>query len=104
MLDFIRIATAVPPVRVGDVTKNAQDICAYMEKADEQNVDIILFPELALTGYTCGDLFFQDALWNGIKAGLAEIAACSAKHPQLTAVVGMPLRVGGKLYNCASPC
>ena len=95
MLDFIRIATAVPPVRVGDVAKNVQNICAYMEKADAQNADIVLFPELALTGYTCGDLFFQDALWNGVKAGLNQIVACSAKYPQLTAVVGMPLRLGG---------
>ena len=102
MLDFIRIATAVPQVRVGDVAKNAQDICTYMEKADAQNADIVLFPELALTGYTCGDLFFQDALWNGVKAGLNQIVACSAKHPQLTAVVGMPLRMGAKLYNCAA--
>ena len=102
MLDFIRIATAVPPVWVGDVAKNAQDICAYIEKADEQNVDIVLFPELALTGYTCGDLFFQDTLWNGVKAGLNKIVECSANYPQLTAVVGMPLRLGGKLYNCAT--
>ena len=102
MLDFIRIATAVPPVRVGDVAKNVQNICAYMEKADAQNADIVLFPELALTGYTCGDLFFQDALWNGVKAGLSQIVTCSAKYPQLTTVVGMPLRLGGKLFNCAA--
>ena len=102
MLDFIRIATAVPPVRVGDVAKNVEAICAYIEKADAENADIVLFPELAMTGYTCGDLFFQDALWNGVKAGLNRIVECSAKYPQLTAVVGMPLRMGGKLYNCAA--
>ena len=78
MLDYIRIATAVPPVRVGDVAKNAADICTYMQKADAQNADIVLFPELALTGYTCGDLFFQDALWNGVKTGLSQIVACTA--------------------------
>ena len=102
MLDFVRIACAVPAVKVGDVKKNAADICAYMEKADAQNVDIIVFPELALTGYTCGDLFFQDALHNGVKAGLREILECSKAHPQVTAVVGMPLRIGAKLYNCAA--
>ena len=102
MLDFIRIATAVPAVRVGDVAKNAADICSFMEKADAQNADIVLFPELALTGYTCGDLFFQDALWNGVKAGLNKIVAHSANFPLLTAVVGMPLRIGSKLYNCAA--
>ena len=102
MLDYIRIACAVPAVKVGDVTKNVRDICAYMEKADAQNADIVLFPELCLTGYTCGDLFFQDALLNAVKAGLRQITDCSAKLPGLTAVVGFPLRVGTKVYNCAA--
>jgi len=102
MLDFIRIACAVPAVKVADVKKNAQDICDFMEKADAQNVDVILFPELALTGYTCGDLFFQDALWNAVKAGIKTVADCSGKHPNLVSVVGLPLRVGTKLYNCAA--
>ena len=101
MLDFIRIACAVPAVKVADVKKNAQDICAYMEKADAQNADVVLFPELALTGYTCADLFFQDALWKAVKAGIREIADCSGKYPRLTAVVGLPVRIGTKLYNCA---
>ena len=102
MLDFVRIACAVPPVKVGDVKKNAADICAYIEKADAQNADIVLFPELALTGYSCGDLFFQDALHNAVKEGLNQIVKCSEKHPQITAVVGVPIKVGSKLYNCAA--
>ena len=101
MLDYIRIACAVPPVRVGDADKNAQDICAYMEKADAQNVDLIVFPELALTGYTCGDLFLQDSLLEAAQKGLKKIVACSKAHPGLTAVVGMPLRLNSKLLNCA---
>ena len=102
MLDFIRIACAVPAVKVADVKKNAQDICSFMEKADVQKTDVILFPELALTGYTCGDLFFQDALWNSVKDGIKAIAFCSGKHPNLTAVVGLPVRISTKLYNCAA--
>lgn len=102
MLDFIRIACAVPPVKVGDVKKNVADICAYIEKADLQKADIVLFPELALTGYTCGDLFFQDALYNAVKLGVREISDCSAMHPNLTVVFGLPVRAGGKLYNCAA--
>ena len=102
MLDFIRIACAVPEVKVGDVKKNTVDICAWLEKADAQNADIVLFPELALTGYTCGDLFFQDGLWNAVKKGLKEIAFVSGKHPWITAVVGVPVRIGSKLYNCAA--
>ena len=102
MLDFIRIACAVPEVKVGDVKKNAQDICSFIEQADAQNADVVLFPELALAGYTCADLFFQDMLWNGVKKGLKEIACTSGKHPGITAVVGLPVRVGTKLYNCAA--
>ena len=59
MLDYIRIACAVPPVKVGDTVKNAADICRYIEKADEANADLVVFPELSLTGYTCQDLFFR---------------------------------------------
>ena len=102
MLDFIRIACAVPAVKVGDVKKNAQDICAWMEKADAQGADVVLFPEMALTGYTCGDLFYQDALWNAVKEGVKQVAYCSGQHPELTAVVGLPVRIGHKLYNCAA--
>ena len=102
MLDFIRIACAVPEVKPGDVKKNAADICAFLEKADEQNVDVLLFPELALTGYTCGDLFCQDTLWRAVKAGIWEIAAASGKLPNLTAVVGLPLRIGPRLFDCAA--
>ena len=102
MLDFIRIACAVPSVKVGDVKKNAADICAYMEKADAANADLVVFPELCLTGYSCGDLFFQDALWKAVKTGLKEIADCSGRHPAITAVVGVPVRIGTKLFNCAA--
>ena len=102
MLDFIRIACAVPAVRVGDVNKNTQDICEYIARADEKKVDLLVFPEMALTGYTCQDLFFQDTLWEGVKGGLERIAACSEAHPAVTAVVGLPLRVGMRMFNCAA--
>ena len=102
MLDFIRIVCAVPPVKVGDVKKNAQDICGFIARADEAKADIVVFPELALTGYSCGDLFFQNALWGAVKQGLKEIADCTAQHRRITAVVGLPVRVGYKLYDCAA--
>ena len=102
MLDYIRIACAVPAVKVGDVKKNTADICAYMEKADAQNADIVLFPELAMTGYTCGDLFYQDTLHNAVEAGLMQILECSRSHPALTAVIGLPVRMGMQLANCAA--
>ena len=102
MLDFIRIACAVPAVKVGDVQKNTQDICAYMDKANDAKADIVLFPELALTGYSCGDLFFQDSLHRAVRKSLRQIANHSAQTPGLTTVVGLPMRLGHKLYNCAA--
>jgi len=102
MLDYIRIACAVPSVKVGDVKKNTEDICAYIEKADARNTDIILFPELSLAGYTCGDLFYQETLHNAVEAGIKEIIACSEAHPGLTVVVGLPVRMGMTLANCAA--
>ena len=102
MLDYIRIACAVPPVKVGDTVKNAEDICNYIKKADEAGADLVVFPELALTGYTCQDLFFQDTLYEGVKAGMRKIAECTQNHSGLTAVVGLPVRVGHRMYNAAA--
>lgn len=102
MLDFIRIACAVPAVRVGDTKKNAADICEYIEKADERKADLVVFPETALTGYTCQDLFLQDALYEGVKAGVRQIAWCTESHPGITAIVGLPVRQGASLFNCAA--
>ena len=98
----IKLGCAVPPVAVGDVRKNTQDICAYMGKAAQENCQIVLFPELALTGYTCADLFFQQLLRSSAKNALKELVACSALYSQLTAVVGLPFEMDGALYNCAA--
>jgi len=100
MLDYIRIACVVPPVRVADTIQNTKDICAYISKAERENADLVIFPELALTGYTCADLFFQESLLKGALLGLAEICTLSRSFPSLTIAVGAPLVVGGQMYNC----
>ena len=102
MLDFIRIACAVPDVAVADVATNAEKICRYIAEADEQGIDLLVFPELALTGATCGDLFFEDALHEAVKAGLRQVVYCTAEHPEVAVVLGLPVRKGMKLYNCAA--
>ena len=102
MLDYVRIACAVPAVRVADVKKNTADICRYICQADAQNADVIVFPEMAMTGYTCQDLFFQDALFAEVARGLREIVACSGEHPGIAAVVGLPVRVESRMLNCAA--
>ena len=102
MLDFVRVACAVPNVRVGDPLQNARNHCAILEKADAKKVDILVFPELSLTGYTCQDLFFQDSLNDAALAGLGEILNCSRLHPDVVAVVGLPVRRGCRMFNCAA--
>ena len=102
MLDFLRVACAVPAVQVGNTIENAQGICDYVKRADDEKADIVVFPELAVTGYSCGDLFFQDALYAGVKTAMQQIVSCSGQYPNLAVVVGFPLRVGTKLFNCAA--
>lgn len=102
MLDFVRVACAVPPVRLGDVKKNAEDICAKIREADAAHTDVVVFPELALTGYTCEDLFFEDTLLKACMEGLQKIMDCSADYPGITAVVGTPAVLGGQMYNCGA--
>ncbi|MBQ6832371.1 MAG: NAD(+) synthase [Oscillospiraceae bacterium] len=102
MLDFIRIACAVPPVKVADPIHNAADICGYISQADEKNVDILVLPELTLTGYTCADLFFQETLLQASIEGLKQILCCSKAHPMLTVAVGIPVVISGQMYNCCA--
>lgn len=102
MENYIRVACAVPPVAVGNVKKNAEDICLRIAQADEKNVDLLVFPELALTGYSCEDLFFQQLLHDKVREGLKQILDCSAEHQCVTAVVGLPYIIDGQLYNCAA--
>ncbi len=102
MLDYIRIACAVPKVVVGDPMKNAQDICHWLAKADEAGADLVVFPELAITGYTCADLFYQDSLLRGSMKALQQIVDFSRDYPGVTAFVGLPALINGQMYNCGA--
>jgi NAD+ synthase (glutamine-hydrolysing) len=102
VLDFIRIGCAVPPVCVGNVPRNTEDVLQKLRQADAQGCDVVVFPELALTGYTCADLFFQETLLASAVAGIEEIVRESAAYPALTIVVGVPLVIAGQMYNCGA--
>lgn len=102
MLEYMRIACAVPCVAVGNVKKNTQNICNQIVEADKKNVDLLVFPELALTGYSCGDLFFQKTLLTAARKGLLEVIDCTKNHEKLTVVVGLPMEISGQMYNCAA--
>ena len=102
MTDFIRIACGVPQLCLADPKRNAENICRQMASAQEQKCDIVLFPELALTGYTCGDLFFQEALLDSVKQSFVTVLATSRECPEITAVIGLPVQLDGNLYNAAA--
>ncbi|MCB0044642.1 MAG: NAD(+) synthase [Caldilineaceae bacterium] len=100
-LGLVRVAAISPALRVADVTGNVAAIVAALEEAATQGVQLALFPELCLTGYSCGDLFMQTRLHEAAAVGLAEIAAATARL-DLVAVAGLPVPVDGRLYNCAA--
>ena len=102
MLDYIRIGCAVPSVKVADPAANAEAVCRLIEKADGHGCDLVVFPELVLTGYSCADLFFQQSLLGATQKALGKIVACSSQYPNLTAVVGLPVSMDGQLFNCAA--
>ena len=100
MLDgFIKCASATPDVRVADCEYNASEIIKLIDQAAKQGVKILVFPELCITAYTCGDLFFQTTLLDGAIRALSKIVSASAGIDMLI-TVGCPIRHEGKLYNC----
>ncbi len=100
MFDFVRVSCCVPKVSVANTEKNAQEIQKQMDEAVRAGANFVLFPELAITGYTCDDLFFQESLLSGTKQALKKILAHSKSY-RAVFVVGAPLVLFGALYNCA---
>ena len=97
---FVRVATAVPKVKLADPAVNAASALALVAEAHEAGVAVIVFPELGLTGYTVDDLLQQDALLDAVETAIATLAKQSEKLAPMI-VVGAPLRDGGRLYNTA---
>lgn len=98
---FIKVAAAVPQITVADVSANTENIKRFIFAADKAKVNLVVFPELSVTGSTCGDLFFNDTLITAAKNALLEIAEYTAdKYPIV--VVGLPMVCDSRLYNCAT--
>ncbi len=97
---FIKVAAGTPNIRVADCDYNAGQIIALMKEAAAQGVKVLALPELCVTGYTCGDLFLQPTLLDGAERAMRRILEETAEL-ELLAAVGMPVRAGGKLFNCA---
>ena len=98
---FIKVAAASPSLKVGNPSFNKERIIKLMNEADRKGVKVLVFPELSITGYTAGDLFFQSALLESATEALLEIVEASAALDVLS-FVGYPLRYNGKLYNTAA--
>lgn len=99
MRGLVRVGAAVPSLALGNVKENMKRHLAMMREAKEKNVSIVTFPELSLTGYTCGDLFFQRRLLDDVTDALLTL---KDEMPEgILAVVGAPLEIEGALYNCA---
>lgn len=98
---FIKVAAGIPKCTVADIRANISEIKRIIDKADRQNINILALPELCVTGYTCGDLFFSDTLLTGAKSTLTELAKFTeGKYPVV--ILGLPLLLRSKLYNCAA--
>lgn len=98
---FVKVAAATPDIRVADVAYNTEQICKGIEAAVENQAKVVVFPELCITGYTCSDLFTQDALLSHAKAALIQIAEFTSGK-DILAFVGVPLSINGELYNVAA--
>ena len=98
---FIKVAVATPKTRVADPSHNVGELIRIAKDADRQQVKVLCFPELSLTGYTCGDLFFSEALLSGAKNALAEYVKATEKL-SLLSFVGLPLEWNQKLFDCAA--
>ena len=101
-LGFLRVAAASPVLRVADCDYNTAEIKSVIERAVQEEVQLLCFPELSITAYSCGDLFFQEALQRKAVASLAELASFMKEKHSLIAIVGLPLRINSSLFNVAA--
>jgi NAD+ synthase (glutamine-hydrolysing) len=98
---FARVAVAVPRMRIADPAFNAAETIEMLRQAAAQGAVVVAFPELGLSAYTCDDLFHQRALLEACEAALARVAEATRTTPAV-AIVGLPLRVDHRLFNCAA--
>ena len=98
---FLKVAAAIPACNVADVRYNCSEISLLIKKAFDDKVHVILFPELCITGYSCGDLFFSNTLLDAAQEGLQYILKNTSDF-DIISIVGLPVYDGVHLYNCAA--
>ena len=97
---YYKVAAVTFPVAIGNTEENAENIIRYIEKALQEKVQLLVFPELSVTGYTCGDMFLRGELQRQAEKSLDKIRQATEKN-NLLVCVGMPVNVQGRLFNCA---
>ena len=97
---FIRVAAAVPPVAITDPQTNVKEIIAAITSLSDSAPDVIVFPEMSVTGYTCGDLFHNSLLLSETNSALEELRDSTLTVDALI-TVGAPVLKDGAIYNCA---
>lgn len=97
---FVRVAAAVPELKVADCSFNAGEIAKLIQQAEEEKVQVVCFPELSVTAYTCADLFHQNKLLEEALKSLKELQAVTFST-SVAVIVGMPLRIQNQLFNTA---
>ncbi|MFI3264726.1 MAG: NAD(+) synthase [Rikenellaceae bacterium] len=99
--NYFRVATSTPFVKIGDVQHNIEQTLIAVSRAANSGVEVLLLPELSVTGYTCADLFLQSELRDSAVEALTQIAARSEEF-EITTIVGVPIPFNSALYNCAA--
>ena len=98
---FVKVAAAVPAVKVADVDYNVQQIESIIAQAEGRGVEVIVFPELCITGYTCQDLFKEQLLLDRAEGAIITLLDFTRKL-NIISIVGLPVIINGLLYNCAA--
>ena len=100
---FLKVATATPRVTVADCDANVHEMLQIFSKATDAKVQLLLFPELSLTGASCADLFFSETLLASAEAALTQWLR-HTKDSSIISILGFPFVVNDKIYNCAAIC
>ena len=98
---FVKVAAAVPAVKVADVDYNVQQIESIIAQAEGRGVEVIVFPELCITGYTCQDLFKEQLLLDRAEGAVITLLDFTRKL-DIISIIGLPVIINGLLYNCAA--
>ncbi|MDO4198369.1 MAG: NAD(+) synthase [Erysipelotrichaceae bacterium] len=97
---YYKVASCTFPISIGNVDKNAKEIIRHIKEAENKHVQLIVFSELCVTGYTCADMFSHEALSKASEKALNDILQ-KTEHDKVLACIGMPVEQAGKLFNCA---